>query len=260
MPPANSIFISYRRSDSNDVTGRIYDRLAEHFGRSVVFKDVHSIPMGVDFRTHLREGIGNCQVLVAVIGPTWLNVQDAQGSRRLDNPDDWVRAEIETALGRNIPVIPLLVGESRPPSADELPDGLKELAYRNAAQARPDPDFHQDMNRLIRNIEAILGLPEPGQSSQPSLLELTTEWRKDLRSALISAFPRQADLELMIEDELGESFNLVTQGQPNYELAVRDLVKWAETKGKVRSLLEGALQSNPGNPKLQELATLWLKH
>jgi hypothetical protein len=105
--------------------------------------------------------------------------------------------------------------------------------------------------------------PNPLHNSnveQPvSLLSLTVEQRKQLRAALISAFPRQSDLELMIEDELGESFNLITQGQPNYELAVRDLVKWAETKGKVQPLLEGALQSNPGNPKLQEIAKLWLK-
>lgn len=161
MPPSNSIFISYRRSDSNDVTGRIYDRLVEHFGRNVVFKDVESIPFGVDFRNHLREGVGCCQIVVAVIGATWLSVSDAEGKRRLDHPDDWVRAEIETALGRNIPVVPLLVGGSRLPNVDELPGDLKNLAYRNAAQARPDPDFHEDMNRLIKRLEEIVGSPEP---------------------------------------------------------------------------------------------------
>jgi hypothetical protein len=161
MPPSNSIFISYRRSDSNDVTGRIYDRLVEHFGRNVVFKDVDSIPFGVDFRNHLREGVGCCQIVVAVIGATWLSVSDAEGKRRLDHPDDWVRAEIETALGRNIPVVPLLVGGSRLPNVDELPGDLKNLAYRNAAQARPDPDFHGDMNRLIKRLEEIVGSPEP---------------------------------------------------------------------------------------------------
>ncbi|HEY9662941.1 MAG TPA: hypothetical protein V6C65_31235, partial [Allocoleopsis sp.] len=73
------------------------------------FKDVDSIPFGVDVRTHLSQGVGHCRVLVAVIGSTWLNVEDGEGNRRLDNPNDWVRAEIETALGRKIPVIPLLV-------------------------------------------------------------------------------------------------------------------------------------------------------
>jgi hypothetical protein len=156
IPASNSIFISYRRSDSNDITGRIYDRLADHFGRSAVFRDIHSIPTGVDFRTHLKQGVGNCWVLVAVVGATWLGVEDTQGNRRLDNPDDWVRAEIETALERNIPVIPLLVGGAQLPTVDALPGTLKELAYRKAAQARPDPDFHQDVTRLIRRLEEVL--------------------------------------------------------------------------------------------------------
>jgi len=161
MPPSNSIFLSYRRSDSHDVTGRIYDRLAGHFGRDVVFKDVDSIPFGDDFRTHLNQGVGRCLVLVAVIGPTWLDVSEADGQRRVDNPNDWVRVELETALGRGIPVIPLLVGGARLPRADELPETLKELPNRGAAQARPDPDFHVDLDRLIRRLEEIVGLAEP---------------------------------------------------------------------------------------------------
>jgi hypothetical protein len=92
-----------------------------------------------------------------------------------------------------------------------------------------------------------------------TLLKLEVDQRKELRTALIAAFPRQPDLELMVEEELGESLNLITQGQPNYELVARDLVKWAEAQGKLRSLLEGALRANPGNPKLQRLEKLWLK-
>lgn len=260
MPLSNAIFISYRRSDSNDVTGRIYDRLAEHFGRGVVFKDVDSIPFGVDFRTHLQQGVGHCQVLVAVIGPTWLSVSDARGQRRLDNPEDWVRAEIEIALGRDIPVIPLLVGGASPPVADALPESLRDLTHRNCAQARPDPDFHHDMERLIQRLEEIVGVSELSVAvEKPALLQLTNEQQKVLRAALMAAFPSQPRLELMVEDELGESLNQITQGQPDYELVVRDLVRWAERKGQVRLLLEGALRSNPGNPKLQELEKLWLK-
>ena len=103
---------------------------------------------------------------------------------------------------------------------------------------------------------AEMATPEPPILA---LLQLTPEQRKDLRAALMAAFPSQPELELMVEDELGESLNRITQGQPNYELAVRDLVKWAEAEGKVRSLLEGAVRSNSGNPQLQALAKLWLK-
>lgn len=158
MPPKNSIFISYRRSDSSDVTGRIYDRLREYFGREVVFKDVESIPYGDDFRSHLTKTISQCQVVIAVIGPTWLDVLQ----ERLAKPDqqDWVKVEVETALGRDIPVIPLLVSGARMPGDVDLPAGLKSLAARNSAQARSDPDFHTDLDRLIQRLERIVGTPE----------------------------------------------------------------------------------------------------
>lgn len=157
MPETHAIFLSYRRSDSSDVTGRICACLMTHFGREVVFRDIHSIPPGVDFRDHLRQAVGRCQVLIAVIGPSWLNADDQNGGRRLDSPNDWVRAEIETALQREIRVIPLLVSGAKLPSADELPESLQALAYRNAALARPDPDFDVDMSRLIRSLEAAVG-------------------------------------------------------------------------------------------------------
>lgn len=155
MAVPNAIFISYRRSDSNDVTGRIYDFLSQHFGPDVVFKDVDSIPLGMDFRSHLNQTVGRCQTLVAVIGPTWLEVLQ----ERLKQPAvDWVRAEIEIALERRIPVIPLLIGGADLPSAETLPEGLQDLAYRNATLARPDPDFKPDMARLIQGLEAIIGI------------------------------------------------------------------------------------------------------
>ncbi len=148
-----SIFISYRRSDSGDITGRIYDRLVNHFGREVIFRDVQSIPLGIDFRTYINDELCDCRVLVAVIGPQWLTVKGNQGNRRLDEENDWVRVEIETALKRGIPVIPLLVSGARLPKAEELPDCLAALAHRNGTTARPDPDFHPDMDRLIVGLE-----------------------------------------------------------------------------------------------------------
>jgi hypothetical protein len=140
-------------------------------------------------------------------------------------------------------------------SEADLPDGLGPLAKLNSAQTRPDPDFHIDMTRLVRRLEEILDVAK----SKPIAWTLTGEQRKQWRAAFISAFPQQPDLELMLEDELDESLNQITQGQPNYELAVRDLLRWAEAQGKLPDLLTGALSSNPGNPKLQELVSLWLK-
>jgi hypothetical protein len=148
-----TIFISYRRQDSGDVTGRIYDRLVQQFGREAIFKDVDSIPLGVDFRISLGDAVGQCNLLLAVIGRQWLSSQNESGARRLDDPRDFVRIEIEAALQRDIPVIPLLVQGSEAPGENDMPPSLQALVYRNAITIRPDPDFHHDVDRLIKGIE-----------------------------------------------------------------------------------------------------------
>ena len=154
------LFISYRRRDSADATGRIYDRLLAHFGHEAVFLDVDGIPLGMDFRKHLSEAVGQCEVLVAVIGEHWLTACSEQGPflgrRRLDDPQDYVRIEIEAALARGIPVVPVLVAHATMPSEADLPVGLKDLAYRNAAEVRSGPNFGGQVGRLIRGLEQLL--------------------------------------------------------------------------------------------------------
>ena|SRR5688572_27420798 len=152
--PTGNIFLSYRRSDSQAIAGRIYDRLVPAFGKISVFKDVDAIPPGADFREVLTEQVSGCSVLLAVIGDTWLTAGDGKGKRRLEDARDFVRIEIESALERDIHVIPLLVNGASMPSEEELPAGLKQLAFRNAIDIRHDPDFHNDMNRLITALKA----------------------------------------------------------------------------------------------------------
>ena len=149
---SDAIFLSYRRHDSADATGRIYDRLVQHFGREQVFKDVDSIPLGVDFREHLGNVVGRCNTLIAVIGPQWATATGPNG-RRLDDKADFVRVEIEAALARNIPVIPVLIGGAALPADSELPPSLGAITYRNGISVRPDPDFHRDMDRLIAGLQ-----------------------------------------------------------------------------------------------------------
>jgi tetratricopeptide (TPR) repeat protein len=151
--PTAKIFISYRREDSADITGRVYDRLVEHFGKDAVFKDVDDIPFGANFKSHLQDILAQCAVELVVIGPRWLDATDDDGRRRLDDPADFVRIEVESGLSRGIPVIPLLVYGASMPGADRLPPSLAELAYRNGIPVRPDPDFHKDMGRLVRQLE-----------------------------------------------------------------------------------------------------------
>ncbi len=148
-----NVFISYRREDSANVTGRIYDKLLQSFEKNQIFKDVDSIPLGVDFRKHLNQKVGECNVLIAVIGNQWIEPNVPKEQKRINSEKDFVRIEIESALERNIPVIPVLVRSAQMPQEDELPDSMKALAFRNGIPVRPDPDFHRDMERLIQGIK-----------------------------------------------------------------------------------------------------------
>ena len=146
------IFISYRRADSADVTGRIYDRLAGHFGKAAIFKDVDSIPVGADFKEHLEIAVGKCKVFLVIIGDRWLERTGPMRKNRLEDPSDFVRIEIEAALNRNILIIPLFVRGAAMPAGEKLPHSLQRLAYRNGIPIRSDPDFHGDVDRLIAAI------------------------------------------------------------------------------------------------------------
>ncbi len=150
------IFISYRRSDNPDATGRIYDRLVSEFGKERVFKDVDSIPLGRDFRGHLNEVVGGCAAMLAIIGPLWTDARNSAGERRLEDADDFVRIELETALARDIPVVPVLVAHAAMPGASDLPGSLASMVFRQSIEVRPDPDFHHDATRLVSALRAIL--------------------------------------------------------------------------------------------------------
>jgi hypothetical protein len=147
------IFISYRREDSPYEAVAVRDRLASHFGEGDIFFDVASIRLGHNFRITIDEKVGECDYLVAVIGKSWLTIRGKTGERRLDDPNDFVRLEIQAALGRNIPVIALLMHNVRMPERDELPTGLQELADRQAHSVRGLADSNHDVNKLIQDIE-----------------------------------------------------------------------------------------------------------
>jgi formylglycine-generating enzyme required for sulfatase activity len=154
------IFISYRRDDSAGYAGRLYDRLSERFGQGQIFMDIDTIEPGLDFVEVIEKAVGSCGVLIALIGRQWLTITDATGHRRLDNPEDFVRLEIATALDRNIRVIPVLVRGAPMPRSTDLPDALKKLARRNALEIS-DTRFHYDVDRLIETLEKVLGVSEP---------------------------------------------------------------------------------------------------
>jgi hypothetical protein len=145
-----SIFISYRRGDSRHITDHIYDRLVTAFGKAAIFKDVDSIPLGSDFRTVLEEAVSRSHILLAVIGSQWISIPGNDGRPRIQDPNDFVRIEIETALKRGIPIVPVMVDGASIPGMNELPPSLREIAFRHGTVVRPDPDFHRDVDRLIK--------------------------------------------------------------------------------------------------------------
>lgn len=155
------IFISYRRQDSQSAAGRLADHLRDHLRDVRIFRDVETIEPGVDFVEAIDRALRSCGVLLAVIGPRWLNVADAAGRRRLEDADDFIRLEIASALGNStVRVIPVLVEGAEMPAADQLPDDLKPLARRNAIELT-DKRWEFDVSKLLETVIKALDLPMP---------------------------------------------------------------------------------------------------
>ena len=149
-----TIAISYRRSDSSAISGRIYDRLAGHYGEQSVFMDIDNIPFGIDFRTHIQETLQRTDILIAVIGTKWLG-GNADGSSRMLEKSDPVRVEIETALERKTPILPVLVDGAKMPDNSELPIEFGNFAYLNATEVASGRDFRNHMERLVGAIDSL---------------------------------------------------------------------------------------------------------
>jgi transcriptional regulator with XRE-family HTH domain len=150
------IFLSYRRRDAAGMACRLYDKLVAEFGSKQVFMDVNSIDLGVDFGEVLERALGQCKAAVVIIGERWLEAEDEDGTRRLNDPEDVVRAEIVSVLNRDILVIPILVEGAAMPRAIDLPEPLKPLARRNGRAISHD-QFNRDCPKLIATLQKALG-------------------------------------------------------------------------------------------------------
>lgn len=155
------IFISYRRLDSQSAAGRLADHLNEHLRGATLFRDVEAIEPGVDFVEAIERALSGCAVMLVVIGPRWVSVSDAAGQRRLDDPNDYTRLEVATALKRNVRVVPVLVEGAVMPTAEQLPEDLKPLARRNAIELT-DSRWSHDVHRLVTSLEKALGMGTGG--------------------------------------------------------------------------------------------------
>ncbi len=161
------VFISYRRTDTGYLASMLAGKLSEEFGPDSVFFDVDNIPLGVDFRRHLDDAVAGCDVLLALVGDQWLTTVDSNGKRRLDDKNDFNRIEIESALTRGIPVVPVLAGHAKMPSETDLPESLREFAYRNASELRSGGDLRLQLDRMISGLKPLLKI-ESQQASIPS--------------------------------------------------------------------------------------------
>jgi hypothetical protein len=162
---AGNIFINYRRDDDAGFTQALYSRLDQAFPSESLFMDVDNIAPGLDFVQVLNEEVARCDVVIAVIGKNWLSAADETGERRLDNPEDFVRIELESALAQKKRVIPVLVNDAKMPRSTELPESLKPFARCNAVRLTHDR-FRADTQGLIKALEAVLNEAEGAQRAE----------------------------------------------------------------------------------------------
>lgn len=160
------IFISYRRQDSQSAAGRLADHLRDHMPEVPIFRDVETIEPGIDFVDAINKALESCGILLAIIGPRWSTMTGAAGNRRLDDPGDYARLEIATALKRSdVRVIPVLVEGAEMPGSDALPEELKALARRNAIELT-DKRWEFDVSTLVDTLRKALGI-EPSPRPHP---------------------------------------------------------------------------------------------
>ncbi len=133
------IAISYRRADSEAMTGRIFDRLIAHYGKEAIFRDIDDIPPGIDFRVHINQTLLKTHILLAIVGPQWLGMASDGGADRIQEESDPVRVEVETALRRRVPLIPVLIGATRDAGLRPVAAELERLCVPQCREGRYRP-------------------------------------------------------------------------------------------------------------------------
>ncbi|MGC2502490.1 MAG: toll/interleukin-1 receptor domain-containing protein, partial [Silvibacterium sp.] len=168
-----AIFISYRRDDAEGEAGRLFDDLVRAYGDDSVFMDVAGIAPGTDFRKAIDDNVATCGVFLAVMGPNWANVTNPDGGRRLDDANDFVRLEVGSALTRNIAVIPVLVHDARMPRPEQLPEGIRNLAFRNSVEIS-HARWNSDVQLLIAALKQYV-TTNPATETKPVHATVSTQ-------------------------------------------------------------------------------------
>ena len=230
---AGRIFINYRRGDDPGFTGWLRERLEDVFAADRLFMDVDSIAPGLDFVRVLEDQVDKCDVFLAVIGPRWLDARDQAGNRRLDNPDDFVRIEIESSLKLGKRIIPVLVNNADMPRAEHLPEGLKPLARRNAVRLTHER-FKADAQGLIKALEKALEEVEADRQAANSAAAAEAERRKIEEAAKAIEAERQEKERARLQSVAGLSPEQIAKAE---ELANWEFIKESQSPQDFRDHL-----------------------
>jgi tetratricopeptide (TPR) repeat protein len=236
------VFISYRRADSAPLATKLYRHLSIRIGKDLVFQDIDDIKPGADFLETIRQELALCQVFLILIGPRWLI--DAQGRRRLDDPNDVLRMEVTEALSREATVLPVLVGGASMPSPDALPESLKPLSRRQAMSLAEDK-WNSNVEALIDRLREII-LPRaediPLPQAQRELYEMQLRYFELLDSssaadALELAQKTQAYLDRVLPLYPQDPNLKVTRGYlyKNEAMALIDLGRYDESESALNN-------------------------
>jgi hypothetical protein len=195
----SKIFISYRREDSAGYAHAIHGRLLQHFSKDQVFMDVDTMEFGVNFVRAIEKAVGECDVLVALIGKRWAGGEPG-GTSRLDNTKDYVRLEVSTALARDIRVIPVLVDGMTMPNEDSLPPPVQPITQRHAIEISNNR-FSHDVDQLIKAVRNILAVTEAKRKADEEAERNRLEQEAAEQRRLEAKAQRKAEDERLREQE-----------------------------------------------------------
>jgi TIR domain len=236
-PPPLRIFISYRRQDASAYAGRLYDAISARFGAKNVFMDVDTIGPGSDFYEAIDGAMASCDVVIALIGRQWLSATDPEGKRRLDDPEDVLRVELERALAHGLVVIPARVQDAELPSAAELPSSLAPIARRQAIELR-DTAWRDDVARLLRSLDRLAdeaagetagGEPAPSPALAPNRTRRRNVWLGVAAAALLAAVA--AALAIALRDGSGSDGDDSSQSPSAAQSGLLDVIPAALRPG-----------------------------
>src|SRR5688572_4339186 len=247
---SSRIFISYRREDSAGFVRALLGPLRQRFGSDRIFKDTDNIPPGQDFVNIIRRELESCRVLLAVIGSEWTTVEDPRTkTRRLDNPNDYLRLEVATALNNeHVIVIPVLVDRAGMPRSEDLPEDLSLLARRNAIELS-DNHWDTDVERLVRAIEGICN--DPALEDEERVDPLPRDPGEPVRSPSGDSSGGFERLELKRKRQLAEHMAAARQAFENHDfeavLAACESAIWLDPREPEAGTLAGRGGAGPGD-------------